>query len=92
MTTSTTLRSADGRPNAVDYYGSQHGEVVWFGFPLYYFEPAQARLVTQTVLTNLGVPLAPQGTGGAHADPNEMRGVAGSGSTPATLATRRAAR
>jgi len=82
----------DGRPNAVDYYGSQHGEVVWFGFPLYYFELDQARTVTSIVLKNLGVPLAPAGTGGAHADPNEMRGMAGGGASPATPATRRATR
>jgi len=84
--------ASDGRPNAIDYYGSQHGELVWFGFPLYYFEPDQARTVTSIVLTNLGVPHAPPGTGGAHADPFEMRSVAGGGSPPATLATRRTAR
>ena len=56
----------DGRPNAVDYYGSDHGEVVWFGFPLYDFDLDQARTVTAIVLTNLGVPHAPAGVGGAH--------------------------
>jgi hypothetical protein len=40
---------SDGFPNAVDYHGSEHGEVVWFGFPLYYFERAQARQVVATV-------------------------------------------
>jgi hypothetical protein len=59
--------ASDGRPNAVDYYGSDHGEVVWFGFPLYDFELDQARTVTSIVLTNLGVPHGPPGTGGAHA-------------------------
>jgi len=58
--------ASDGRPNAVDYYGSEHGEVVWFGFPLYDFELDQARTVTSIVLTNLGVPHGPPGTGGAH--------------------------
>jgi hypothetical protein len=56
---------ADGFPNAVDYHGSEHGEVVWFGFPLYDFELDQARQLTSLVLTNLGVPRAP-GAGGAH--------------------------
>ncbi len=48
---------SDGKPNAVDYYGAQHGEVVWFGFPLYFFDPVAARKVVQVVLTHLGVPM-----------------------------------
>jgi len=59
------LPVADGLPNAVDYHGSEHGEVVWFGFPLYDFELDQARQLTSLVLTNLGVPRTP-GAGGAH--------------------------
>ena len=46
---------SDGFPDAIDYYGSGQGEVVWFGFPLYYFELSQAREVTRLVLHNLGV-------------------------------------
>lgn len=58
---------SDGFPNAIDYYGDDSGEVVWFGFPLYYFEQDQARQVAQIVLRNLGLlPKALPGAG-AHA-------------------------
>jgi hypothetical protein len=67
--------TADGYPCAVDYHGSQHGEVIWMGFPLYFFEQAQARTLTSQVLTQLGVPLAPAGRAGAHADPGEKGGA-----------------
>jgi hypothetical protein len=47
---------SDGMPNAVYYHGSEHGPVVWFGFPLYFFERDQARQAVAKVLTVLGVP------------------------------------
>ena len=47
--------ASDGDPNAVYYYGREHGKLVWFGFPLYYFELDQARQVTAIVLGNLGL-------------------------------------
>jgi hypothetical protein len=59
--------ASDGLPNAIDYHGSEHGEVVWFGFPLYVFEPDQARQCAHTVLTHLGVVPAAPGARGAHA-------------------------
>jgi hypothetical protein len=46
---------SDGFPNATFYHGSQHGELVWFGFPLHFFERDQARQVTRIVLRNLGL-------------------------------------
>jgi hypothetical protein len=59
---------ADGFPNAVHYYGTDHGQVVWFGFPLYYFELSQARQVTAKVLTVLGLTPLPAGVrSGPHA-------------------------
>ena len=57
---------SDGQPNAVYYHGSEHGPVVWFGFPIYYFERDQARQAVATVLTVLGVaPNAPGQSPGA---------------------------
>lgn len=53
--TDASPAASDGRPNAVDYHGADNGEVVWFGFPLYYFEPDQARTLTRKVLSVLGV-------------------------------------
>jgi hypothetical protein len=59
---------SDGMPNALHYHGSEHGEVVWFGFPLYYFELDQARQAVATVMRVLGVaPSAPGGSPGARA-------------------------
>ena len=52
---------SDGFPNAVDYHGSEHGEVVWFGFPLYYFERSQARQVVATVMRAFGIAPLPAG-------------------------------
>jgi hypothetical protein len=58
----------DGFPNAVYYHGAEHGPVVWFGFPLYYFEHDQARQAVSTVLRVLGVePNAPDANPGARA-------------------------
>lgn len=56
--------TSDGKPNGVDYHGSGGGEIVWFGFPLYYFELDQARQAVRTVLGNLGV--APRAPGAAR--------------------------
>jgi len=46
---------SDGKPDAIDYHGSDNGEVVWLGFPLYDFELDQARQLVRTVLGVLGV-------------------------------------
>jgi hypothetical protein len=46
---------ADALPNAVCYHGSESSEIVWLGFPLYYFEPDQARQLVRVVLRNLGL-------------------------------------
>ncbi len=63
---STRIPPSDGFPNAVHYYGSQHGEVVWMGFPLYFFERDQARLVVHKVLTNFNLTPATPDKKGAH--------------------------
>jgi len=64
----TQVPPSDGFPNAIHYYGSEHGEVVWFGFPLYYFELSQARQVTAKVLEVLGLSPLPAGVrSGPHA-------------------------
>ncbi len=66
------LRSpaSDGFPNAVAYHGSEHGEVVWFGFPLYRFELEQARQVVRVVMREFGIDPLPasvrQGAGAAE--------------------------
>lgn len=52
---------SDGCPNALDIHPSTSGEIVWFGFPLHYFELDQARQAVTTVLRNLGVPLRAPG-------------------------------
>ena len=58
----------DGYPNAVHYYGTDNGpgsQLVWFGFPLHYFEQEQAREVVRLVLKNFGIhPTAPPAQGG----------------------------
>jgi hypothetical protein len=56
---------SDGFPNAVYYHGADNGKLVWMGFPLYYFEPDQARAITRAVLRNLGI--TPKDTPGAGA-------------------------
>ncbi len=63
------LPPSDGFPNAVHYYGNQNGpgsEIVWFGFPLYIFEPDQARQVVRSVMRNLGVEPVPAAMRGAY--------------------------
>jgi hypothetical protein len=48
----------DGYPNAVFYHGEENGpgsQLVWFGFPLHYFEREQARTVVQSVMRNFGI-------------------------------------
>ena len=59
--TTNAYPGSDGRPNALDVHAGDQGELVWFGFPLYYFEPDQARQVTSTVLRMLGVERLPRG-------------------------------
>jgi hypothetical protein len=59
---------SDGYPNATYYHGSEHGPVVWLGFPIYFFEHDQARQLVATVLRVLGVePNAPGANPGARA-------------------------
>jgi hypothetical protein len=91
--------TSDGYPNAIDYYGSQHGELVWFGFPLYVFEPDQARQCVRTVLTHLGLtPVAASdpliGAHPASVKPGGIvaAGQQGGGGTEVPLAVRRTAR
>ncbi|MGH7724953.1 MAG: hypothetical protein ACREOU_05945 [Candidatus Eiseniibacteriota bacterium] len=61
---------SDGFPNAIHYYGSENGQVVWMGFPLYFFELTQARQVAANVMEVFGIePLPPgvkRGAGSAH--------------------------
>lgn len=71
-----TSGGSDGKPNALHYRGSEHGEVVWLGFPLYYFELEQARTLVHRALTVLGVPPqanARAGAGRVTASPGEGR-------------------
>jgi hypothetical protein len=63
---SVQVPPSDGRPNAVHYYGSEHGDVVWMGFPLYIFEPDQAREVVRKVMEVFGVPQATPRERGAY--------------------------
>jgi hypothetical protein len=51
----TQVPPSDGYPNAVFYHGSDNGLVVWFGFPMYYFDPDLARQTARVVLKNLGL-------------------------------------
>ena len=47
-----------GFPNAVHYHGPDNGpgsQLVWFGFPLHFFEREQARAVVRAVMRNFGV-------------------------------------
>lgn len=64
--TSARIPPSDGFPNAVHYYGSEHGEVVWMGFSLYFFERDQARQVADKVFRNFGLVPVPAGQRGAH--------------------------
>jgi hypothetical protein len=64
----TATGLSDGKPNGIHYYGSEHGEVVWLGFPLYHFERSQARELVTTVLRVLGIePLPRHVRDGPHA-------------------------
>jgi len=48
----------DGYPNAIHYHGPENGpgsQLVWFGFPLHYFEREQVRTVVRSVMRNFGV-------------------------------------
>jgi hypothetical protein len=62
----TRIPPSDGFPNALYYHGTQHGPLVWFGFPMHYFEPDVARQTTRVVLRNLGLQPAEPGRRGAH--------------------------
>jgi hypothetical protein len=58
---------SDGFPNAIDYHGEDNGEVVWFGFPMYFFDLDKARTVAGIVLRNLGEVPSTAPNPGAHA-------------------------
>jgi hypothetical protein len=65
----TPASPEDGRPNAVHYHGTDNGpgsQLVWFGFPLHFFEREQVRTVVERVMTNLGVVPAPAAARGGH--------------------------
>jgi hypothetical protein len=49
--------NSDGRPDALHYHGAQHGELVWLGFPLHYFERDQARALVHRVMQQFGLPV-----------------------------------
>jgi hypothetical protein len=88
-----SIPPSDGFPNAIHYYGTENGpgsELVWFGFPLYIFEPEQARQVVRSVMRNLGVAPAPPELRGAHpAESSRVPRVVDGGET---IDTRRARR
>jgi hypothetical protein len=52
---------SDGKPNAIWYHGGDQGDVVWFGFPLEFFELDQARQVVRAVMRNFGIEPLPAG-------------------------------
>ncbi|MEO6461527.1 MAG: hypothetical protein ABIP29_00445 [Candidatus Eisenbacteria bacterium] len=48
----------DGYPNAIHYDGTDNGpgsQLVWFGFPLHYFDREQVRDVVGAVMRNFGI-------------------------------------
>lgn len=55
QTLNTTAGASDGRPTGLHVYTPGQGQIVWLGFPLYYFEPAQARALVRTVLGVFGL-------------------------------------
>lgn len=67
---------SDGRPNGIHYYGPGHGEVVWLGFPLHYFELDQVRQLVRTALNVLGVSPLNRGRAGATAAAYESQTTA----------------
>jgi hypothetical protein len=71
----------DGYPNAVHYYGTENGpgsELVWFGFPLHFFERDQVTTLVAAVMRNLGVlPAAPKLRGAHPATAGDPRIVDG---------------
>ncbi len=83
--TGVMIPRSDGFPNAVHYHGANHGEIVWFGFPLYFFESAQGREVVRVTMRALGIePQAAaerRGVGTAHSAPVVV-GDAGDASVP----------
>ncbi len=61
--------AGDGYPNAIHYYGADNGpgsELVWFGFPLHFFERDQVKTVVDEVMRNLDVEPVPPPARGAH--------------------------
>lgn len=46
-------------PNALHYHGSEHGEVIWFGFPMHFFKVEQAREVARVAMRVFGIQPAP---------------------------------
>jgi hypothetical protein len=61
----TRIPPSDGFPNALHYRGSDHGELVWFGFPMHFFPQDDARTTARIVLENLGLTPATSGRRGA---------------------------
>ena len=63
--------ASDGKPNAIWYHGGDQGDVVWFGFPLEFFELDQARQVVRSVMRNFGIDPLPAGVreGAGAAEP-----------------------
>jgi hypothetical protein len=47
--------TAPAFPNALHYHGANHGEVVWFGFPMHFFEVEQAREVARVAMRVFGI-------------------------------------
>jgi hypothetical protein len=83
----------DGYPNAVHYYGTENGpgsQIVWFGFPLHFFERTQVKTVVDEVMRNFEIEPAPPAMRGAHPhDRGGFRIVDGGETTDERLVTRR---
>jgi hypothetical protein len=81
----TIFPRSDGMPNAVHYHGANHGEVVWFGFPMHFFESEQGREVVGVTMRVFGIePQAAasrRGVGTVH-DGAVVAGDAGDGGEP----------
>ena len=76
----TRIPPSDGFPNAVYYHGTQHGKLVWFGFPMHYFDRELARQTARIVLRNLDLqpvpPTQPRGASPFRSSRNAMRVIA----------------
>ena len=80
----------DGYPNAIHYYGPDNGpnsELVWFGFPLHFFDRTQVKQVVDAVMRNLGVPRAVPAERGAHPHEREGARIVDAGETIEARAT-----